>query len=123
MLSCRDGYAHVFKIPPDFDDTTVNLGLGSLLKDNIVEFPYATAIWESKNSNLSSVFNALKHYAYRPLSGDKRVNTIDTRTYFYMRKFLEKAQEEGKDVSLVSTWVRILIMDRFRYLFSTCMFS
>jgi hypothetical protein len=27
----REGYKHVFKIPPDFDDTAVNLGLGTLL--------------------------------------------------------------------------------------------
>lgn len=95
----------MFKIPPDFDDTSVNLGLGSLLRDNVIHFPYASAAWEGQNSNLSSVFNAMKHYAYRPLSGDRRVNTIDTRTYFYMRKFLEKAASEKKDVSLVTTWV------------------
>jgi hypothetical protein len=101
----REGYKHVFKIPPDFDDTAVNLGLGTLLKDNIQQFPYASTTWQAQNSNLSSVFNAMKHYAYKPLSGDRRVNTIDPRTYVYMRKFLEKAQQEKRDVSLVSTWV------------------
>jgi hypothetical protein len=57
-----------FKIPPDFDDTAVNLGLGTLLKDNIQQFPYASTTWQAQNSNLSSVFNAMKHYAYKPLS-------------------------------------------------------
>ncbi|XP_076087214.1 uncharacterized protein LOC143057729 isoform X1 [Mytilus galloprovincialis] len=115
LLATREGYQHVFKIPPDFDDTSVNLGLGSLLRDNVIHFPYASAAWEGQNSNLSSVFNAMKHYAYRPLSGDRRVNTIDTRTYFYMRKFLEKAASEKKDVSLVTTWVQDLVDVKTQY--------
>ncbi|CAG2252670.1 unnamed protein product [Mytilus edulis] len=115
LLATREGYQHVFKIPPDFDDTSVNLGLGSLLRDNVMHFPYASAAWEGQNSNLSSVFNAMKHYAYRPLSGDRRVNTIDTRTYFYMRKFLEKAASEKKDVSLVTTWVQDLVDVKTQY--------
>jgi uncharacterized protein (UPF0297 family) len=44
------------------------IGLGTLLKDNIQQFPYASTTWQAQNSNLSSVFNAMKHYAYKPLS-------------------------------------------------------
>ncbi|KAK3104440.1 hypothetical protein FSP39_002073 [Pinctada imbricata] len=106
LLERREGYARVFHIPPDFDDTSVNLGLGSLLKDLITEFPQSSVLWQSKNSNLSSVFNALKHYAYKPIGGDRRVNTIDGRTYFYMRKFLENASIENKSVALVTTWIQ-----------------
>ncbi|KAK3105355.1 hypothetical protein FSP39_023292 [Pinctada imbricata] len=115
LLRTREGYAHVFHIPPDFDDTSVNLGLGSLLKDLITEFPQSSVLWQSKNSNLSSVFNGLKHYAYRPNGGDRRVNTIDTRTYFYMRRFLENATMENKSVALVTTWVQDLVDIKTEY--------
>lgn len=101
----RDGYRHAFQIPPDFDDTSVNLGMGSLIRDMALEFPQSNAKWQMRHSNLSSVFSALKHYAYRPMSNESRINTIDTRTYFYMRKFLEWAKSEGRDVALTATWV------------------
>lgn len=104
----REGYKHVFQIPPDFDDTSVNLGLGSLLKDFITDFSSSAALWQSRNSNLSSIFTSLKHYAYKPTTNDTRVNTIDTRTYFYMRRFLEDVNAKKKSLSLVTTWVRRL---------------
>ena len=106
ILSDRESYKHVFQIPPDFDDTSVNLGLGSLLKDFIVDFPTSSALWQSRNSNLSSIFTSMKHYAYKPTTNDTRVNTIDTRTYFYMRRFLEDVKAKNKSLSLVTTWVR-----------------
>ncbi|VDI64192.1 Hypothetical predicted protein, partial [Mytilus galloprovincialis] len=54
LLATREGYQHVFKIPPDFDDTSVNLGLGSLLRDNVIHFPYASAAWEGQNKKAAS---------------------------------------------------------------------
>lgn len=105
IVNFREGYKRVFQIPPDFDDTSVNLGLGSLLKDFISDFPNSAVLWQSRNANLSSIFNALKHYAYRPMSNDTRVNTIDTRTYFYMRRFLEDVKAKNQSLSLVTTWV------------------
>ncbi|XP_062606158.1 uncharacterized protein LOC134267966, partial [Saccostrea cucullata] len=104
LLATREGYKRVFQIPPDFDDTSVNLGLGSLLKDFISEFPDSAVLWQSRNTNLSSIFTALKHYAYKPTTNDTRINTIDTRTYFYMRRFLEDAKAKNKSLSLVTTW-------------------
>jgi len=91
-------------IPPDFDDTFVNLGLGSLLAEMKEQFPGAHAQWQSQNTNVTSVFDALKKYAYRPKSKDYNVNAIDCRTYFYLRKFLEQVQET-EDIALVPTWV------------------
>lgn len=115
LLGRRDGYRHVFQIPPDFDDTSVNLGMGSLIRDMALEFPQSNAKWQIKHSNLSSVFSALKYYAYKPMSNESRINTIDTRTYFYMRKFLEWAKSEGRDVALTATWVQDLIDIRTEY--------
>lgn len=106
LLANREGYKHVFQIPPDFDDTSVNLGLGSLLKDFITDFSSSAALWQSRNSNLSSIFTSLKHYAYKPTTNNTRVNTIDTRTYFYMRRFLEDVNAKKKSLSLVTTWVQ-----------------
>lgn len=104
----RGVFLNAFRIPPDFDDTFVNLGLGSLLTDLKSVFPNEQAQWSHDNTNLSSIFDALKHYAYRPFSNESRVNTIDPRTYFYLRKFLEKASSYGQDVALVPTWVSVI---------------
>lgn len=98
----RDMFAAAFHIPPDFDDTFVNIGLGSLLKE-IPGYSNLFAKWQSTNSNLTSVLHALKRYAYRPHSNNTRVNTIDPRTYFYLHKFL--AATNKTDAAFVPTWV------------------
>ena len=100
-------------IPPDFDDTFVNLGLGSLLTDIKQDFPETHAQWLSQNTNITSIYDALKRYAYRPMSSNNAINTIDCRTYFYLRFFLEKAKANNEDIALVSTWVRHTINNCF----------
>lgn len=60
-------FAAAFHIPPDFDDTFVNIGLGSLLKE-IPDYSDLFDKWRSTNSNVTSVLQALKRYAYRPHS-------------------------------------------------------
>ncbi|KAH3782482.1 hypothetical protein DPMN_160397 [Dreissena polymorpha] len=77
-------------IPPDFDDTFVNLGLGLLLAEMKDEFTETLAQWRSQNTNVTSVFEALKKYAYHPNSNDSNINAIDCRTYFYLRHFLQQ---------------------------------
>ena len=47
LLSKKDGLKHVFQIPPDFDDTFVNLGLGALLTEVKEYFPESHAQWKS----------------------------------------------------------------------------
>ncbi|XP_076463625.1 uncharacterized protein LOC143295856 isoform X2 [Babylonia areolata] len=115
VLSMRSIFERAFHIPPDFDDTFVNLGLGALLKDLDQEFPEALDLWTSQNSNLTSALDALKRYAYRPFSQDQNVNTIDTRTYYYIRHFLEEAQARNEDIALVPTWVQNLDEVRRNY--------
>ncbi|WAR15542.1 hypothetical protein MAR_005647 [Mya arenaria] len=105
LLKTENGYLRAFQIPPDFDDTFVNLGLGSLLAEMKEEFPAAHAQWQSQNTNVTSVFDALKKYAYRPMSSDFNVNAIDARTYFYLRYFLQKVPKD-EDVILVPTWIQ-----------------
>nr|KAG5712874.1 hypothetical protein BaRGS_007471 [Batillaria attramentaria] len=106
IIASRSGYTRAFHIPPDFDDTFVNLGLGALLTDLGPELPEALSRWRHHNTNLTSVLDALKSYAYRPFSQDKNVNTIDPRTYYYIRHFLDYAKNQSLDVALVPTWIQ-----------------
>ncbi|KAK6167741.1 hypothetical protein SNE40_021702 [Patella caerulea] len=104
LLADRAMFEDAFHIPSDFDDTFVNVGLGSLLASAKSELPSAFTTWQQHNTNLSSVIDAVTRYAYKPFSNDQRVNTIDPRTYYYMREFLEKAG--GTDLALVPTWIQ-----------------
>ncbi|XP_055954817.1 uncharacterized protein LOC126827310 [Patella vulgata] len=104
LLADRVMFEDAFHIPSDFDDTFVNVGLGSLLASAKSELPSAFNTWQQHNTNLSSVIDAVTRYAYKPFSKDQRVNTIDPRTYYYMREFLEKAG--GTDLALVPTWIQ-----------------
>lgn len=70
------------------------------------QFPESHAQWQSQNTNVTSVFDALRKYAYRPMSSDVNVNAIDCRTYFYLRYFLEKVPR-NENVMLVPTWVSV----------------
>ena len=98
-----------FVIPPDFDDAFVNLGLGALLSEVKHDFPASHAQWMSQNTNITSVFDALKKYAYRPMSGNNAINIIDGRTYFYLRYFLEDAVNNKEEIALIPTWVSLFL--------------
>lgn len=119
----RSHFARAFHIPPDFDDTFVNLGLGALLSAYKEEFPESYQLWLSQNTALDTIWQALKAYAYRPFSNDSRINTVDTRTYFYIRGFLEEAMRAGKDVALIPTWVSRISTKNFISGRSTLYFS
>ena len=94
-----------FAIPADFDDTFVNLGLGALLKHytSVETFSESYQEWKYENPDISQVKSVLTKYGYRPFSTDLDSNTIDTRTYFYIRQFLHQAQEP---LALIPTWVQ-----------------
>ncbi|XP_064611745.1 uncharacterized protein LOC135475740 [Liolophura sinensis] len=111
LIKERSHFARAFHIPPDFDDTFVNLGLGALLTEYKDDFPESYQLWLSQNTALDTIWQALKAYAYRPFSNDSKINTVDTRTYFYIRGFLEEAKSAGKDVALIPTWVQDLEED------------
>ncbi|CAL1548907.1 unnamed protein product, partial [Lymnaea stagnalis] len=108
LMKDKAMFLQAFHIPPDFDDTFVNLGLGSILYQLRETFPSAWGLWNNQNRNLTSVFDALKKYAYRPFSDDPNLNTIDPRTYFYMRSFLDQAKSQGRDIALVPTWIQTI---------------
>ena len=105
-----------FVIPADFDDTFVNLGFGSLLKNYQVvsKQPYLT--WLKNNANISAAIAVLKKYAYKPFNNNQDSNSIDPRTYFYIREFLLDITANGtKELSLVPTWVQSSSESRTKY--------
>ncbi|KAL5014190.1 hypothetical protein ScPMuIL_008460 [Solemya velum] len=106
LVKERGVFEAAFHIPADFDDSFVNLGLGALLQDLRNEFSDSAKLWQNNNKNISSVIAALSKYAYRPMSSDPRVNSIDPRSYFYLRKFLDAALTKKSPIALVSTWVQ-----------------
>jgi len=61
----RSIFVPAFRIPPDFDDTFVNMGLGGLLMQFSYAFPEGLSTWRKHNANLHKVFENLKKYAYR----------------------------------------------------------
>ena len=108
-----------FVIPPDFDDAFVNLGLGALLSETKQDFPASHAQWMSQNTNVTSVFDALKKYAYRPMSSNDAVNIIDARTYFCLRHFLEDAVKNKDEIALIPTWVNVFWLSLIHSFYSS----
>lgn len=93
--------------PADSDDTFSWLGLGGMLKmakDQRGIFSRQLQTWLDLNVNITSAFEALKQYSYRPFSQDPSSNTIDSRSYFALRSFLDQAKMLNEDIALVTTW-------------------
>ena len=78
------GLQKVFCIPPDFDDTYLNLGLGATLSKLKYQYPKTYTNWLQNNSNIDHLVEITVKYAYEPFSNDLNKNLIDPRTYFYV---------------------------------------
>ena len=74
----------VFCIPPDFDDTYLNLGMGATLSKLTQFYPDIYASWLRNNSNIDHLVDVTVKYAYEPFNEDINKNLIDPRTYFYV---------------------------------------
>lgn len=97
-----DHLGDAFQIPPDFDDTYMNIGLGVQLKLLENQYPSLYQRWAQNNSNMQALADITVRYAYRPSSANFDENTIDPRTYFWLRDFV---QEYPQSV-LVTTWAQ-----------------
>lgn len=100
-----------FFIPPDFDDSFVNLGLGSILSmysENHTSFQ----IWKSNNGNFTGLFQTLKKYAYRPFGGGE-MSIIDPRSYFYLRGYLHSHSKYP--AAFATTWAHSISEDSHTY--------
>ena len=102
----RLSLTEAFNIPADADDTFVNIGFGSLLKNYQTFSAAPFEAWKINNTELVKAIEALKLYAYRPFSDSLDTNLIDTRTYFYLRDFLYAANAAKQPLALVSTWIQ-----------------
>lgn len=91
FLVFADGAKHYFVIPPDNDDSSVNLALLGYLKE--INSPHYD-FWNSLNYKKDDYYNIALKYAYRPFNPNKTLNDradeIDTRTYFAIRGFLDE---------------------------------
>jgi hypothetical protein len=96
----------VLQIPPDFDDSFVNLGLGSVLSQRKQAYPEQFRKWLASNSALADFVNLTNKYTYKPFDSDLNKNLVDPRTYFYSRSFVEKAAKKNQALSLFTTWVQ-----------------
>ncbi|KAJ5077229.1 hypothetical protein M0811_00549 [Anaeramoeba ignava] len=104
-----------FHIPPDADDTSVNLAMGCLLYENKDKFPDAFNAWWSSNKNISRIMDYIIQYAYYPLMNDNNLDVIDSRTYYFMHEFLESGVVKDKSFGLVATWLMNQITSKNGY--------
>ena len=79
-----------FVIPPDNDDSSVNLALLGFLKEtNSSHYPF----WNSLNYKKNEFYARALKYAYRPFGPNITLNQwadqIDPRTYYIIRGFLD----------------------------------
>ncbi|KAG2375253.1 hypothetical protein C9374_009876 [Naegleria lovaniensis] len=109
--------AQAFHIPADYDDTSCNLALGSMLYKYIRnKNPNLYDKWNSKNSNIHSLFNVFEQFSYSPSSAKQvpppSFNTIlDSRSYYIFHNFLE----QNPNIRLPMTWLMNTKQDRDRY--------
>ncbi|CAF0912293.1 unnamed protein product [Brachionus calyciflorus] len=97
-----------FCIPPDFDDTYLNLGLGATLHKLRSTYPHAYETWLQNNTDIDHLIEVTNKYSYKPFSSDPNESVIDPRTYFFARDFLIQSQNENKPLSLITTWIQNL---------------
>lgn len=105
----------VFSIPPDYDDTYLNLGLGATLYKLRDQYKTLYAEWANNNTDINGLVDATVKYAYQPFEKDISKNTIDTRTYFFARPFVQEAAKNSQPVSLITTWVQNIDEQRYLY--------
>lgn len=97
-----------FCIPPDFDDTYLNLGMGATLYQLRSVYPKAFESWKSNNTDVEHLVDVTTRYSYKPFDSDLNKNVIDPRTYFFAREFIQKASDEKRPLSLITTWIQNL---------------
>lgn len=101
-----------FGIPADFDDTFVNIGLGSMLSKFSSSLFQA---WSKNNSDFVQAIRALQKYAYRPFDGDLDSATIDPRTYLVIHEYLSSLNTPGQQGAYAVTWAQNITEDKVYY--------
>ena len=96
-------------IPPDTDDSALNISLGCMLKCHASKGnEKAFAKWRSENNyqTIKAFMQKCVRYAYKPFNqpNDSTCTEIDPRTYFFLHEFLDKKASKG-ELSLLTTWL------------------
>jgi len=109
-----------FQVPSDFDDSSCSLALGSWLSTLSISFPNAFRLWEQENSDIAFYTEKIGKYAYKPYSSDSNENSIDPRTFFFLRDFLYETfplgtETDEQSLSLITTWIMNIDEDRTGY--------
>jgi hypothetical protein len=102
LRTISSSFEDAFEIPPDFDDTYLNIGLGVQLKILQNKYPSIYSRWLQTNSNMKKLIDLTLRYAYRPSSQYFDQNTIDPRTYFWLRDFIR----DNPQAIIVTTWAQ-----------------
>ena len=108
ILVSAQNMKQAFTIPPDMDDSSVNLALLAFMKETLS--PHHE-FWNSFNLKKQEFYDKALKYAYRPFGANQTLNPradeIDARTYFVLHKFLErkKAESDNPSVILPTTWI------------------
>jgi hypothetical protein len=103
----REIFLYAYRIPADFDDTGVNLGLTGMVHKMRGVFGNSTHFWLEGNAKIKELFKEMKYLSYRPFDANSTdMNLIDPRSYFSLHEFLTERYALNKtDIMLPPTWV------------------
>jgi hypothetical protein len=123
-------FLYAYRIPPDIDDTSVNMGLTALLHKLRPQLNEKIDSWLEINQDYKTLFDKVKYYAYRPFANmtssengkkfNNNSNLIDARTYYFIHPYLTEkkqnlTQEELEKIILPSTWLYDVDTSRINY--------
>lgn len=91
-----------FSIPADADDTSTLLALTRQVYLQRQRSPWAWATWSDSGFDINEAFSIYGKYAYCPASSDPLANSIDPRSYFWARPFLNSLSDP--EACVVTTW-------------------
>lgn len=112
-MSNLQDFLSSFGIPADFDDSSVNLAMGRMLAQMQQQMPESWAMWSEATANVdpAPLFELYTQFAYQPFSDDSDQNSIDPRSYYYLREFLYQAVDQAAaagvppSLMLIPTWL------------------
>lgn len=89
-------------IPPDVDDTSMNINIGNFLSRIKSAYPSLYKTWQKNNPNLKKTYKKISEFNYKPFSNSEN-NYQDPRTYFFIKDYLKTKKLEK--IELTSTWL------------------
>ncbi|EWS75435.1 hypothetical protein TTHERM_000985179 (macronuclear) [Tetrahymena thermophila SB210] len=106
FVAVADKIADAFHLPPDADDSSVNIALGIRIMNSPLIRQSIKEKWIKSNHNLQEYYQLLKKYSYKPFDvSNSSVNTLDVRTYFAFHNYLQTLNKTS-NFSVFTTWIR-----------------